>query len=80
MWLCPEGDEGGTTQVAENLLERLAFWPCFLRANLAGELIAMTGHKARKLSHWAQDSVPPGSKVEMAGVRSGSEKERRTEK
>lgn len=80
MWLCPEGDAGGgATQVAEDLLERFAFWPCCLRADLAGESTAMSGYKARKLSRWAQDSVPPGSKVEMAGVGGGSEKERRTE-
>lgn len=37
---------------ADLLLERLGFWPCFLRADLAGEPTAMTGYKARKLSHW----------------------------
>lgn len=60
------GDEGGAIQDAEDLLlGRLAFWPCFLRADLAGEPIAMTIYKARKLSHWAQDSVTPRSKVKM---------------
>lgn len=55
-------------QAAEDLLlERLGFWSCFLRADLAGELNAITGYKARKLSHGAQDSVTPGSEVEMAG-------------
>lgn len=48
--------------------------------DLAGEPIAVTGYKARKLSHLAQDSVPPGSKVEMFGVGGGGEKERKTEK
>lgn len=68
VWLCPEGDEGGAMQAAEDLLlERLGFWSCFLRADLAGEPTAMTGYKARKLSHGAQDSVTPGSEVEMAG-------------
>lgn len=66
--LCPEGDEGGATQVAEDLLlERLGFWPCFLRGDLAGEPTAVTGCKARKLSHWAQDSVTPVSKVDTSG-------------
>lgn len=62
----PEGDGGGATQVAEDhLLERLGFWLCFLRADPVGKPTAMTGHRVRKLSHWAQDT--PWSKVEMVG-------------
>lgn len=80
--VCPEGDEGRAAQVTEDLLlERLGFWPCFLRADPAGEPIAVTGYKARKLSHWAQDPVTPWSRVELVrGVWGRREKERGTEK
>lgn len=50
------------------LRERLKSWPCFLRPDLAAEPIAMTGYKARKPSHWAQDSVKTWSRVEPAIV------------
>lgn len=50
------------------LIERLKSWPCFLRLDLAAEPIAMTGYKARKLSHWVQDSVTTWSRVGPAIV------------